>query len=103
VDIVVEVFRGFGGQSSGIVRNVLRAVEELRSEGFNITIVEIVVPALDDEFEAFVRVNGVEIYVPSIPVDEKLLADYLLWRAVEASGVGIAGFPLPPALFEGPA
>jgi len=96
VDLVVEVFRGFGGRSSEVMRNVVRAVERLREEGLRVALVEVVVPVLDDEFEVVVRVNGVEVYVPSVPVDEGVLADYLLWRAVEASGLGVAGFPLPP-------
>jgi hypothetical protein len=94
-DLIVEVFRGFGGRSNEVWRNVVRAVEKLRTEGVRVKLVEVIVPALDDEFEAFVRVNGVEVYVPSVPIDANLLADYLVWRIVEV-GDALAGFPLPP-------
>lgn len=94
-DITVEVFAGFGPVSAGVLSNVARLVELLRREGIRVQVSEIRLPLLDEEFEAFVRINGVEVYIPSVPVDEETLLDYVLWRLSQESNV-FAGFPLPP-------
>jgi hypothetical protein len=94
--VSIVVFAGFGGRSSGVLRNAKLLYEELRSEGFTVEYSEVRVPATDREFEPFILVNGLEIYIPAVEVDVNYLVDYIMWR-LGFNSCGIAGFPLPPS------
>ncbi len=92
----VTVFRGYGPLSQGILRNIRRAAEVLRDYGYIVVLHEVTVPALDmeDEFTPFVLVNGVELHVPFVEVDEEVLAQYIV-ESIEAYE-NMLGLPSPP-------
>ena len=89
-------FYGYGPASAGVRRNTRLLVEGLRELGFIVEYSEVTVPAVDfDEFEPFVKVNGEEVYIPSVSVDQDTLIDYFLSTALMAR---VAPLPLPPAV-----
>ncbi len=92
----VTVFHGYGPLSQGVLRNIRRAAEILRDQGYIVVIREVTVPALDteDEFTPFVMVNGVELHIPFVEVDENILAQYMV-ESIEAYE-NMLGLPAPP-------
>ena len=74
----------------------MRAVEELRNQGYIVVVNEVTVPVLDEEdkLAPFIMINGVELYVPSIDVDEKVLADYIVETITAYENM--LGLPVPP-------
>lgn len=92
----VTVFRGYGPFSQGVLRNVVKAAEELRNQGYIVVINEVTVPALDveDGFTPFIMINGVELYIPSVDVDEKVLAEYIAETITAYENM--LGLPAPP-------
>lgn len=90
------MFHGYGERSQGVLRNVMRAVEELRNQGYIVVVNEVTVPVLDEEdkLTPFIMINGVELYIPSIDVDEKVLADYIVETITAYENM--LGLPVPP-------
>ncbi|HIQ23596.1 MAG TPA: hypothetical protein EYH50_00935 [Pyrodictium delaneyi] len=95
----ITVIHGYGPVSHGVRENARAVIDTLKDLGIFVDYTEVTVPALDieDSFEPIVLVNNVEVYLPSIKTDPEKLADYLLAMAGGVAGVGVAGFPLPPA------
>ncbi len=93
----ITVFLGFGPASAGLERNVRRLVERLREMGLSVEYSVVRVPAVDfedDEFEPFVKIDGREVYLPSVSVDVDKLVDYVL--AFEAAEALTGLLPPPP-------
>ncbi len=91
----IVAFLGYGPLSEGVRRNTLMVVERLREMGFDVEYLEVRVPAVDLlEFEPFVKIDEVEVYMPSISASpDRLVEQVLAYETLES----LMGFLPPPS------
>ncbi len=91
----IVVFAGFGSLSYRIITNSKHIVEKVRSKGIPVTLAVVRIPALDEDFEPFVKLGDEEIYIPALETNLDQIAEEIATKIAEKLGFTlVSGFPV---------